>query len=322
MNHSPQITNVVRKIMLVSDEIGAIQKKHMQGGQNANYPYFAVESVMAAVSDTMQKNNLWIIPACERIDTSDIALVYHFSFMIVDADSGEYIERPFAQSNSSGSYQYSDAAKTFTFKAAKDQTAGMIDSYAYKNFVLKLFGISTPDADTEEAKRIEKEMQEQRYKEQAAERSAAKPKHSPTFANANGDVPTTPPPATLTSTEPRTGKQNATIHALYGELYPGDDAERTKTRRLHVALMTGGEKDSSADLTEGEATQFIYALETLKLAFGYYGKPIWETGKETEVCQRLGKDSLFELSYSDLETFHHYLLNKLSEKNAHADRRF
>lgn len=128
-------------------------------------------------------------------------------------------------------------------------------------------------------------------------------------------------PATLTSTEPRTGKQNAAIHALYGELYPGDDAERTKTRRLHVALMTGGEKDSSADLTEGEATQFIYALETLKLAFGYYGKPIWETDKETEVCQRLGKDSLFELSYSDLETFHHYLLNKLSEKNAHADRR-
>lgn len=324
MNHSDSIVNITQKIIQTSRAIGAIKKAQMQGGQNANYLYFANEQIMAAVSEHMDSNNMWIVQGCTHIDTSDIALVYHFVFMVIDGDSGEWLEVPFSQSNGSGAYQFNKEANAVIFKSAKDQTAGMIDSYAYKNFVLKLFGISTPDADTQEAIRIEKEMQEQRYREQAAERSAAKSKPVP-----SGDVPATIPPDSLNSTEPRTPQQNASMHKLYNVIYQtSDDKITAPIRRAQVAVFTKtlylNERHSSTELTEGEMTHFLKALETMKSGVEVYGFEKWETEKELELCARASSNAgvtVFQMGYTELEKIHSYLLGKIAESKANADRR-
>lgn len=136
-------------------------------------------------------------------------------------------------------------------------------------------------------------------------------------------------PAELSSTQPRTEKQNTRMHKLYNVIYQtSDDAILTPTRRAQVAVFTKtlylNERHSSTELTEGEMVHFLKALETMKSGIELYGE-LWESEKESELCARASKDAgvtVFQMGYTELEKIHSYLINKLAETKANENRRF
>lgn len=318
MNQSDNITNVVSKIMKVAREIGAIQKKQMNAQTGGNYGYFAIESVMAAVSDAMDKAGLWIIPGCTDATTAEISAVYHFTFMIVDMESGEYIERPWTQTNAIGVWVWNKEASAMTFKTAKDQTSGMIDSYAYKNFVLKLFGISTPDADTAEAERIAKEEKQRRYQEQRAERTIApkvepKPQPSPYSDAVAGDIDANFSDEAEPAKEWTPTAQFITTRTYIEKVLKWDDEKR---RRI-IGEFTAGRTNSMKDLTDPQLRDLHELLKIEKR--GLDASAVWDSEGRTALAlsaTNKQKSNLWHLEGLEIEQAHTNLEHRIKKASA------
>lgn len=138
IERSETISNVIKKVIIVSQALGKIKKARM-GGTSNNFEYFANEAVLAAVSDAMEDNGLWVMPSVTSCDVSELEYTFHYQMMVVDGDTGEYITLGWAQ-----------VYPKHQGQRINDKATGIAHSYAHKTFLLKLLMISTPDADTVE----------------------------------------------------------------------------------------------------------------------------------------------------------------------------
>lgn len=284
---SESIINVTLKIIKVARELGGIKKARMSGGQGANYEYFANEAVLQSVSDTMEANNLWVMPSCERVEIIELEYLFHYNMMVVDADTGEFITMPFAQAYPRGTQKWDKECSQVLLKL-NDKATGIAHSYAHKTFLLKLFMISTPDADTEEQNaRIQHDSQRnsQPYDATHMRNNADSRPQYPTPNQTpeqrklatNTTAPQPPTPIGIMSSEPSqngedysiepddngigdeliTPKQLQALHIALSHMQVTDDQ-----RHELISVFTEGDKTSSKMLTQRE---FPILMKLLKI---------------------------------------------------------
>lgn len=267
--HSDSVINVALKIIKVAREIPPIAKVKISNRGGG----FESEAVLVEVSERLQDNNLWIMPSSTGVDVVDTEYLYHYEYMVVDGDSGEWIIMPFQFALPRGEMKWDGNAKQLVWKVA-DKAASIAHTSAYRIFLTELFQITTPDA---EANRQRKTLPSQPAPNDRRFGTPPSPQNKPAPAptvtpvdvhvDEDGDIilPDAPP-------------TKATPSAAFIRLCTLTDKELALTdtdRRAIISTFTDGRTDSRKLLSAAEITDLYDLLTVEKL--GRANSEVWAT---------------------------------------------
>lgn len=268
---SDSIINVTLKIIQVAREIPPIAKKQIPNRGMG----FESESVIVEVTERLQVNNLWIMPSSPHVEVVDTEYIYHYEYMVVDGDSGEWLILPFSFALVRGEMKWDGNAKQLVWKVA-DKAASVAHTSAYRIFLTELFQITTPGAEASrrQALPLQAVPNDRRF---GTPPQTPVPTHvdengSPVLPDESvGDKAFKAVPSMYDDDAPILEGQHKTLMGALAKVKLNSD----ESRHAIIHQLTGGVTSSSKEITQGE---FRRAMNLLK---------IWELGSMVGTWQAM-----------------------------------